>query len=137
MARKILWIGMTTLFILSPVALGQTHWEPYDFPWQSGPGLGSCSDLRRSLCFWPMPSFPFLFDMRICELARALRGTEDLLKAGEQLTKDALETFTYDSLRDSLHRLLAALDKFSKRIEQLKRQAALVCPRWYLHNDRR
>ncbi len=138
MARKILWVGMTTLFILSPIVLGQTLWGPYDSPWHSRPGSGACSDLPRSLCFCPMPSFPFLFDMRICELARALRGTEDLLKAGEHLAKDALETFTHDpSLRDSLHRLLASLDKFSKRLEQLKRRAALACPRGYLHKDRR
>lgn len=67
-------------------------------------------------------------------MAEELVHANQLLQTGKRLAHDALRIFSsYEpSMRASLHRLLAALQKFSEQVDQMKRHAMRVCPRWYL-----
>ncbi len=92
-----------------------------------------CFDPMRSVCSCsPVPQ-DFLVFHPICKMAKELGDADRLLKIGERLAHDALRAFRYEpSLQDRLQRLSAALDKFSERVEQMKRQATQACPPWYL-----
>lgn len=89
-----------------------------------------------------MGTAPFRFNIEleappslhpICMMAQELADADRLLKVGKRLAHDALRAFPYEpSLQASLQRLVEALNTFSERIEQMKRQAAQACLRWYL-----
>lgn len=95
--------------------------------------------IGKPLCSCPvMGTAPFRFNIEleappslhsICKMAKELADADRLLKAGKRLAHDALRAFPYEpSLQASLQRLVVALNKFSERIEQLKRHATQVCP---------
>lgn len=118
MVKKIVAFWLITLFAVVVVAIGQPQ------------SSCSCSMMRED---------PFGFNMRIeslhltCMIAKELADLESLLQVGKRLAHNALRTFTYEpSVQTSVKRLITSLNKFSERIEQLKRQAAKACPPWYL-----
>lgn len=97
----------------------------------------------QSPCSCPViGSAPFRFNIEleahpslhpICEMAEELADADRLLKIGKRLAHDALRAFPYEpSLQASLQRLIAALNKFSERVERVKRHATQVCPPWHL-----
>lgn len=118
MVKKLVALWAITILTVIAVAMGQPQ-SPC-----------SCSMMRED---------PFGFNVRIeslhptCMIAKELADLESLLQVGKRLAHDALSTFTYEpSVQTSLQNLLAALNKFSERVKQLKRQATRACPPWYL-----
>lgn len=125
MVKRIAVFWVLTIFVVSAGTMGQpTYLHPITSP-----------------CFNPMRNlgsgFPlgtdFLVFHPICMMAKELADADRLLKVGKRLAHDDLRAFSYEpSLQARLQRLLAALNKFSERVEQMKHQATQACPPWYL-----
>jgi hypothetical protein len=121
MVKNVAWCWVITIITLSIVTTGQPTYTLHSI-------TGSCFNPMQSLCFYPPLGIDFLVFHQICMFTKNLGRIANLLKAGEHLATDALDTLTHEpSLQPSLHRLSAALNQFSKRVEQMRRQATQTC----------
>lgn len=126
MVKRLVWTWVIIFLTLTAVTTGQptNALHPINSP---------CFNLALSLCSCPPLGTDFVVFHPICKIAEELVHADRLLKTGKRLAQDALRIFSYEpSLRDSLHRLVAALNKFSKQVDQLKRHATRVCPTLYI-----
>lgn len=121
MVKRVIGLWVIILLALSTVAIGKPQ-SPCSCP------VMRTAPLRFNIELEAPPSLH-----PSCMMAQELVQVENLLKVGKRLAHDALRIWSYDpSMQASLQRLVAALNKFSERVEQMKRHVTQVCPPWHL-----